>query len=110
MAYNRTRAAGALASVFHAKATTGTIRAQLINVPGRLASSARKLTVHLSTGWPWQAAWEQLATGPRHGPPAVRGPIHPIPQGPTRTPRGNTRQPGQTTTPQPARRRWTVTR
>jgi DDE family transposase len=33
MAFNLTRAAGALASVFHAKATTGTIRAQLINVP-----------------------------------------------------------------------------
>jgi len=49
MAFNLTRAAGALASVFHAKATTGTIRAQLINVPGRLAHSARKTTLHLPT-------------------------------------------------------------
>ena len=40
MAFNLTRAAGALASTFHAKATTGTIRAQLITVPGRLARSA----------------------------------------------------------------------
>jgi hypothetical protein len=62
MAFNLTRAAGTLASAFHAKATTGTIRAQLITVPGRLARSARRLTLHLPTGWPWQSAWRQLAT------------------------------------------------
>ncbi len=62
MAFNLTRAAGALASVVHARATTGTIRAQLIVVPGRLARSARRLTLHLPTAWPWQKAWEQLAT------------------------------------------------
>ncbi len=50
IAFNLTRAAGALASSFHAKATTGTIRAQLITVPGRLARSARRLTLHLPTG------------------------------------------------------------
>jgi hypothetical protein len=60
IAFNLTRAAGALASAFHAKATTATIRAQLITVPGRLARSARRLTVHLPTGWPWQQPWEQL--------------------------------------------------
>ena len=36
MAFNLTRAAGSLASVFHAKATTATIRTQLITVPTRL--------------------------------------------------------------------------
>jgi len=61
MAFNLTRAAGTLASAFHAKATTGTIRAQLITVPGRLARSARRLTLHLPTAWPWQKAWEQMA-------------------------------------------------
>src|SRR5450756_2782491 len=45
--FNLTRAAGALASVFHAKATTATIRRQLIAVPGRLATSARRLVIHL---------------------------------------------------------------
>jgi hypothetical protein len=61
-AFNLTRTAGVLASTFHAKATTGTtIRAQLITVPGRLARSARRLTLHLPTAWPWQKAWEQLA-------------------------------------------------
>ena len=69
MAFNLTRTAGSLASVFHAKATTGTIRAQLINIPGRLALSARKLTLHLPTDWPGQTAWQQMATNPRHGPP-----------------------------------------
>jgi hypothetical protein len=35
MALNLTRAAGALASLFHARATTATIRRQLINIPAR---------------------------------------------------------------------------
>ena len=70
IAFNLTRTAGALASIFHARATTGTIRAQLITVPGRLARSARRLTLHLPTGWPWQTAWEQLATE-ANSPPAA---------------------------------------
>jgi hypothetical protein len=61
MAFNLTRAAGTLASTFHAKATSGTIRDQLITVPGRLARSARRLTLHLPTAWPGQKAWEQMA-------------------------------------------------
>jgi hypothetical protein len=40
IAHNLTRAAGALASAFHARATTATIRAHLINIPARLARSA----------------------------------------------------------------------
>jgi len=68
MAFNLTRTAGSLASTFHARATTGTIRAQLITVPGRLARSARRLVLHLPTGWPWQTAFEQLAERSRHGP------------------------------------------
>jgi hypothetical protein len=69
MAFNLTRTAGTLASTFHAKATTGTIRAQLINIPGRLARSARRLVLHLSTHWPWQDPWTQLAAAVRDGPP-----------------------------------------
>jgi len=60
IAFNLTRAAGCLASAFYARATTGTIRAQLINVPARLAHSARKLRMHLPTNWPWEPAWTQL--------------------------------------------------
>jgi hypothetical protein len=62
IAFNLTRAAGTLASAFHAKATTGTIRAHLINVPARLARSARRLTLHLPTAWPWEQAWQRLLT------------------------------------------------
>ena len=45
IAFNLTRAAGAIASIFHTRATTATIRRQLIAVPGRLARSARQLAV-----------------------------------------------------------------
>ena len=59
-----------LASAFHARATTGTIRAQLINVPARLARSARKVILHLPTNWPWERAWTQLFDATL-GPPAA---------------------------------------
>ena len=67
IAFNLTRAAGALASVFHTKATTATIRRQLIAVPARLANSARRLVMHLPKDWPWQDGWDGLfnaACGP----------------------------------------------
>jgi hypothetical protein len=60
IAFNLTRAAGALASTFHARATTATIRTQLIAVPARIARSARRLRLHLPRDWPWQTAWAQL--------------------------------------------------
>jgi hypothetical protein len=60
IAHNLTRAAGCLAGTFHARATTATIRAHLINVPARLARSARRLTLHLPKPWPWQPAWQTL--------------------------------------------------
>lgn len=47
LAFNLTRAAGTLAGTFHAKATCATIRDHLINIPVRLARSARRLTLHL---------------------------------------------------------------
>ena len=70
MAFNLTRAAGALASTRHAKATTATIRAELINVPARLARTARTLTLHLPVAWPWQNAWEALFDTAVHPPRA----------------------------------------
>jgi hypothetical protein len=60
IAHNLTRAAGALASAFHARATTATIRAHLINIPARLARSARRLTLHMPQQWPWEPAWDNL--------------------------------------------------
>ena len=70
IAFNLTRAAGALAGALHARATTGTLRAQLITVPARLARSARRLVLHLPSHWPWAHAWQQLFTAARHGPPS----------------------------------------
>jgi hypothetical protein len=60
MSFNLLRAAGALTSAFHARATTATIRAHLVNVPARLARSARRLILHLPRNWPWADAWQQL--------------------------------------------------
>jgi hypothetical protein len=69
MAHNLARAAGSLASTFHAKATTATIRNQLITVPARLARSARTLTMHLPTAWPWASSWTALFDSAVHPPP-----------------------------------------
>ena len=52
---------------FHARATTATLRAQLINVAARVARSARRTRLRLPTNWPWAGAWQRLftaATGP----------------------------------------------
>jgi Transposase DDE domain group 1 len=60
IAHNLTRAAGGLAGTYHARATTATIRAHLINVPARVAHSARRITLHLPQHWPWEPAWHSL--------------------------------------------------
>jgi len=69
IAFNLTRAAGALASNVHAKATTATLRRQLINVAARVTRSARRATLRLPTAWPWATAWQRLFTAAT-GPPA----------------------------------------
>src|SRR4051794_6645031 len=71
MAFNLTRAAGTLTGTRHRKATTGTLRRQLVHVPARIASSARRLVLHLPTGWPWQTAWTNLFTRVCGPPPAA---------------------------------------
>jgi len=60
MAFNLTRAAAALTGPALAKARTATIRRTLITVPARIASSARRLTLHLPRDWPWKSAWNTL--------------------------------------------------
>jgi hypothetical protein len=69
MAFNLTRAAATITGPGLGKATA-TIRRKLIAVPARIASSARRVTLHLPTAWPWESAWSDLfnrACGP---PPA----------------------------------------
>jgi hypothetical protein len=61
MAFNLTRAAASVTTApALARATTATIRRKLINVPARIATSARRLRLHLPTDWPWQKDWSAL--------------------------------------------------
>ena len=61
MAFNLTRAAATLTGTRRlARATTATLRRTLINIPARVATSARRLTLHLPQAWPWQHAWTVL--------------------------------------------------
>ena len=62
IAFNLTRAAGSIAGGKLAKATTSTLRRTLVAVPARVASTARRLTLHLPKHWPWQDAWTTLYT------------------------------------------------
>jgi hypothetical protein len=70
MAYNLTRAAGILAAGPFGKARTGTVRRKLIHVPARIATSARRIRLHLPEAWPWQTAWEELFATV-HAPPTA---------------------------------------
>jgi hypothetical protein len=71
MAFNLTRAAATLTDQPRlAKATTPTVRRALINIPARVATSARRLTLHLPRAWPWQHAWTVLFERV-HAPPAT---------------------------------------
>lgn len=61
ISHNLTRAAATLTKTpTLTRATTSTIRRKLINLPARIASSARRLRLHLPEGWPWQTAWSTL--------------------------------------------------
>ena len=61
MAFNLTRAAVTLTGDAKlTKATTGTIRRTIVSVPARIASSARRLTLHLPQRWPWENGWISL--------------------------------------------------
>lgn len=72
MAFNLTRAAASITGKALAKATTATIRRTLIVVPARIASSARRLTLHLPRAWPWEPGWNRLFT-------SVCGPPNQVP-------------------------------
>lgn len=68
--FNLLRATAILAGPRHARTRWATLRTRLISVPARLASTGRRLILHLPASWPWAQAWDQLhATA--HGPPAA---------------------------------------
>jgi Transposase DDE domain group 1 len=60
IAFNLSRAAATLTTTDLARATTSTVRRTLIQIPCRIATSARRLIMHLPKDWPWQTAWTQL--------------------------------------------------
>ncbi len=62
IAFNLTRATATTASSRLAKATTGRIRRTLITVPARIATSARRITLHLPADWPWETDFATLFT------------------------------------------------
>lgn len=70
IAFNLARTAGVLASNQHARARWATLRQQLINVAGRVASSGRRHTIHLPRDWPWSQAWLALFAA-ANAPPAT---------------------------------------
>ena len=70
IAFNLTRAAASLTDSQLAKATTATIRRKLITVPTRVATSARRITLHLPQAWPWESAWTALFDRVSDPPPA----------------------------------------
>ena len=69
--HNLLRAAGSLASRFHAKARGATLRRHLITVPARLARPQGKPTLHLPTHWPWHNAWHALHDAVTSPPPTA---------------------------------------
>jgi hypothetical protein len=68
IAHNLTRAAATLAGRFHAKATGATIRRTLINIPARIATSARRTRLHLPENWPWAGGFLTLWARTGHQP------------------------------------------
>jgi hypothetical protein len=71
IAHNLVRAAGCLASGYHARARGATIRRDLIGVAARAARHGRgHLTLHLPAGWHRQAGWLSLFQAGCGPPPA----------------------------------------
>ena len=65
IAFNIARATAVAAQMPTAR--WATLRTQIINIPARIATTARRLVLHLPTHWPWTPGWKLLwstATGP----------------------------------------------
>ena len=50
-------------------ATTKTLRRRLFSLAGRITHKARRLTLHLPQGWPWQSQFSSALTRPAHPAP-----------------------------------------
>lgn len=69
IAFNLSRAAAHAAGM--GKARMATLRTRLISLPARIASSARRLALHLPKSWPWQHAYMRLWNTSTSPPPAA---------------------------------------
>ena len=58
IAFNLARTAAVAAGM--AKARWASLRRKIINVPARVATTGRRLVLHLPQHWPWTADWEAL--------------------------------------------------
>lgn len=54
IAFNLTRAAATISGAGLTKATTATIHRKIVTVPARVASSGRRIRLHLPQAWPWE--------------------------------------------------------
>jgi len=64
-AFNLARATAVAAG--HHRARWSSLRKKIIDVPARIASTSRRLDLHMPADWPWATGWESLwsaATGP----------------------------------------------
>ena len=66
-AFNLARATAVAAG--HHRARWASLRKKIIDVPARIASTSRRLDLHMPRDWPWATGWESLwttatATGP----------------------------------------------
>jgi hypothetical protein len=58
IAFNIARASGVAAGA--AKIRWATLRKRVINTPARIASTGRRLVLHLPENWPWAHTWQTL--------------------------------------------------
>jgi hypothetical protein len=71
IAHNLLRAAGTLASRYHGRARTGTLRRHLVAVPARIAHRGRdQIVLHLPEHWPWYDPFDGLFDATHRAPPA----------------------------------------
>jgi hypothetical protein len=70
LGFNLARAAAVAANM--AKARWTSLRTKIINVPARVASTGRRLVLHLPRHWPWAPAWEALWSTTTASPPTPR--------------------------------------
>ena len=75
IAFNLSRVAAALTDTIVAEASTGSIRRRLITVPARIATSARRITLHLPLAWhqAWHALYQRAWRSTRPNSPLTTG-------------------------------------